>query len=1000
LQEKIKNYLTRKVFLHDPLLFFYALNHPASKKEIKPFIHQIYLLYNAMLLRPVRFLIADEIGLGKTIESLAIARYLELKEGIKKILVLTPKILREQWESEIKRVGGIPRIIKDGNDINNIKNSLQYYDSAVYIIISIDLAKRYVDKILQIDWDLVIVDEAHNITKNTQRGKLVEKLSKKVRNMLLLSATPHRGDPQDYLYRLKMLDPTLINDFDRLNTQNFYSKTHDILVFRRTKKLVNALENKRVFKDCQFNAVVVDISEEEKRFFVLLEDTLKNILKNAKRNSPIALLAVILGKRASSSYKAAIETLNRIIKSNILKTDDINVSEDIQNLFSLSLEEMEFEEYREISDIINNIVDKYSPYLSQGQKELFENLLKTTTNIIVKKDSKIDALAKIIAEHIKNNEKIVVFTEYVDTLKYLQENLPKYLNNYGIDIDTNEILTLSGEDKNRMENITEEINKKFEEYGKILLATDVASEGLNLQIASVLVNYDSPWSPIKLEQRIGRIWRLGQEKDVSIYNIFLSNRMDLELLNSLYKKIMNIKTALDNQLAIGKEIYIANAETLFNLEEFAYIKNFSEYDIIISAIMEDLNSYTEEIVKTLKNIRNKLKMMGIFPEERAEKIKNEVLKLIQSESYLEIEKIGKILNTFKEKVLRENIYAQNRLYQIIKSKNDDDLQISRIVVKNPFKNREYLFFVKVLNENREVVWEIPVIASHKEKNTKLMTSVELLKYLTTIFSRDLFFTNYMEKSDKSQILAIKGKIYTHVRSIINNIDKRISNYENLRDLGLKDGKLFKNLRISIDDPIIIDYLPENEFSIEKIIPLDIIDNLSLDKDNIILTDENDLKAMDRNFLPLEELVKIEKLAMNVVMNIEEKRLASKYGYENKGKVWDVLDVSLHEHYDIKVIENGKEKYIEVKGHNGLLPIAELTEAEYKFAMENEDKYYLYIVCNLGKDEKNAIVFEIYKPLNKEHRKIYLIKNGKRMDVSKYYNNINITEKKRYLFKLV
>ncbi|ENN95798.1 helicase domain-containing protein [Methanocaldococcus villosus KIN24-T80] len=998
MQDKIKNYLTKKIFLHDPLLFFYALNHPTSKKEIKPFIHQIHLLYNAMLLRPVRFLIADEIGLGKTIESLAIARYLELKEGIKKILVLTPKILREQWESEIKRVGGIPKIIKDGNDISRIKNSFQYnYDSAVYIIISIDLAKRYVDKILQIDWDLVIVDEAHNITKNTQRGRLVEKLSEKVKNILLLSATPHRGNPQDYLYRLKMLDPTLINDFDKLNAKNFYRRTHDILVFRRTKKLVNTLENKRVFKDCQFNAVVVDISEEEKRFFDLLENTLKNILKNTKRNSPIALLAVILGKRASSSYKAAIETLNRIIKTNILKTDDIDVSEDIQNLFSLSFEEMEFEEYREISDIINNIVDKYSPYLSREQKELFENLLKTTTNIIIKKDNKIDALAKIIAEHIKNNEKIVVFTEYVDTLKYLKENLHKYLNNYGIKIDSNEILTLSGEDKNRIENITEEINRKFEDHGKILLATDVASEGLNLQIASVLINYDSPWSPIKLEQRIGRVWRLGQEKDVSIYNIFLSNRMDLELLNSLYKKIMNIKTALDNQLAIGKEIYIVNAENLFNLEEFACIKNLSEYDIIISAIMGNLNSYTEEIVKTLKIIRNKLKMMSIFPEEHAEEIKNEVLNVIQNEDYLKIEKIEEILRDYQDKVLNKNIHTQSGLYQIIKSKNDEDLQISRIVVKNPVKNREYLFFVKVLNEDDEVVWEIPLMVSRQEKNIKLVTSVELLEYLTKIFSKDLFFTEYIEKPYEKQILAIKGNILTYVRSIVSNIGKRISNYENLKDLGLKDDKLFKNLKISISDPIIIDYLPENEFSIGKIIPLEIVD--TLDKDNIILPDENDLKAMDRNFLPLEELVKIEKLAMNVIMNLEEKRLASKYGYENKGKVWDVLDVSLHEHYDIKVIENGDEKYIEVKGHKGLLPIAELTEAEYRFAMENEDKYYLYIVCNLGKDEKNLIVFEIHKPLNKEHRRIYLIKNGEKIDVSKYYNNINITEKKRYLFKL-
>jgi hypothetical protein len=256
----------------------------------------------------------------------------------------------------------------------------------------------------------------------------------------------------------------------------------------------------------------------------------------------------------------------------------------------------------------------------------------------------------------------------------------------------------------------------------------------------------------------------------------------------------------------------------------------------------------------------------------------------------------------------------------------------------------------------------------------------------------------MEKPYEKQILAIKGNILAYAKNITNNINKRVSNYENLKDSGLKDGKLFKNLKINISNPIIIDYLPEDEFSIGKIIPLDIADTLGLDKDNIILPDEYDLKIIDRNFLPLEELVKIEKLAMNVVMNLEEKRLASKYGYENKGKIWNVLNVSLHEHYDINIIENESEKYIEVKGHKGLLPIAELTEAEYKFAMENEDKYCLYIVCNLGKDEKNAIVFEIHKPLNKEHRRIYLIKNEEKIDVSKYYKNVKITEKKRYLFK--
>ena len=128
-------------------------------------------------------------------------------------------------------------------------------------------------------------------------------------------------------------------------------------------------------------------------------------------------------------------------------------------------------------------------------------------------------------------------------------------------------------------------------------------------------------------------------------------------------------------------------------------------------------------------------------------------------------------------------------------------------------------------------------------------------------------------------------------------------------------------------------------------------------------------------------------------------MATKYGYETKGKIWDVLDVSLKEHYDIKVVENGEEKYIEVKGHKGFLPIAELTEAEYKFAIENRDKYYLYIVCNIGEDGKNATIFEIHNPLDNEDRKVYLIRDGKKIDISKHYKNINIIERKRYLLKL-
>jgi len=444
---------------------------------------------------------------------------------------------------------------------------------------------------------------------------------------------------------------------------------------------------------------------------------------------------------------------------------------------------------------------------------------------------------------------------------------------------------------------------------------------------------------------------------------------------------MNIKTALDNQLAIGKEIYIANAE---NLEKFTYLKNISEYDIIVSAITGDLNLYTEKIIKTLEILENKLKIMNIFPEERAEEIKKELLNIIQNEEYLKTEKVEEILKKLQEDMLN----IPNKII----TKNDDDLQISKIVVKDSVKKQEFLFFIKILTEDNNIIWEIPVIASKND----IKMGVELLNHLTTIFSRDMFFVESMDETYEKEIIAIEGKLITYIKSLIGSIKKRITNYNALTSIGLKNDKLFKDLKISISKPIIIDYLPEEEFSIAKILPLNIAEML---KDSIIPPENFELHALNRNFLPLEELVKVEKLAMNIIMKLEEKRLATKYGYETKGKIWDVLDVSLKEHYDIKVVENGEEKYIEVKGHKGFLPIAELTEAEYKFAIENRDKYYLYIVCNIGEDGKNATIFEIHNPLDNEDRKVYLIRDGKKIDISKHYKNINIVERKRYLLKL-
>ncbi|WP_231556085.1 DEAD/DEAH box helicase [Thermotoga neapolitana] len=256
--ERLPEVILRKVTLSNPALFYSSLTSPSNRRRIEAFKHQFQTLCHAMLSRPVRILIADEIGLGKTIQALAIARYLELQGEAKKILILVPKILREQWKQEIRRLGGKPVVITNGSEVERkLLRKATFNNAAEYFVVSIDLAKsqNHSEKFSAIDWDLLIVDEVHNVTYNTQRYNFLKSLiekSKEDLNIVFLSATPHRGNPKDYIERLRLLDPTLTADWNALDSEKFYRRTHGVLVFRRTKKVVNDLERERDLQKVRF----------------------------------------------------------------------------------------------------------------------------------------------------------------------------------------------------------------------------------------------------------------------------------------------------------------------------------------------------------------------------------------------------------------------------------------------------------------------------------------------------------------------------------------------------------------------------------------------------------------------------------------------------------------------------------------------------------------------------------------------------------------------------
>ncbi|WP_167916062.1 SNF2-related protein [Thermococcus sp. LS2] len=992
-----------KTIPSDPLLFFYSLKASSKGKPIKPFLHQAHLLHHAMLIRPVRFLIADEIGLGKTIEALAIARYLELMGEAKRILVLVPKILREQWREEIQRVGGEVRVIRSGKEL---EEKLRKRTEG-YTVVSIDLAKKreHIDKILRVDWDLVIADEAHNITPNTQRYALLSELAKKKdRHILLLSATPHRGDTKDYLSRLMILDPTLVDDYKKLDkTQEFYPRTHDTVIFRRTKDVVDELEGEKVFKTCRFVATVVDITDEERAFFDKLENALQELIKHSKRGhseySVQALLAVLLRKRASSSYHAAVKTLSKIASRANAPEREIHkdIEKDIRKLFTWGYDEIDFDEDEyEIDDIVDSIIDRYAPYLDEAQRRALREVYDFVKRIAIKRDSKLDAVAKIVADHLKKNERVIIFTEFVDTLEYIYRNLPSYLKHYGIEISRNEILCLSGrnvegcQDKKNID----KVGKEFETSGKILVSTDVASEGLNLQVASVLINYEAPWTPIKLEQRLGRIWRLGQERNTTAYTVFLANNMDMDVLESLYRKITTIREqAGEARPLVGKKIYVATADKLWNLELTSYEgdekKKISEYDIILASLRKELSGYSEAIINMIKSLSYELEKKKVIPKARAEKIRKELAR-IEGERWLNKSNVEEVIKKYMKMLGAVEVHSE-MLARIVRHKKELP---KKIFVKSKDKKVYYLYLAKIKAGN-QVVREVPVIIDEN----RVLHGVSLLEWFHhNVLSGEFITADYpLRRIHKMERIRIETKLKASLEIKIDEIWRRYRKYEDsLKSRGLKVDKLFRGFDIYLERITDIEFLPEKEFNKVKFIPPDLLDLL----DGVEINPPSDdyLKLFDRSFLPLEKLVEAEKRAMEFVMKLEEKRLAEKYGWDGRGSTWNVEDVSLREHYDIKVVEGKDERYIEVKGHLPLLLTAEITEAERDFAEKHEDNYWIYIVANLGAGEGNEVVFKIFKPFNEKERRVFLVRDEKDVDVTDTVN-VTITTKRRSLISV-
>lgn len=569
--------------LYDPLL---AMN----TSKVDPLPHQIEAVYGYVLKQPrIRFLIADDPGAGKTIMAGLIIKEMKLRHLARRILIVVPGHLKDQWRRELKdRFEESFVVIYRGlMDSFFGENVWQREDR---IITSIDFAKRedVLPSLSSAQFDLIIVDEAHKMSAyrygekldKTGRYRLGEILSRNTEHLLFLTATPHKGDPENFRLFLDLLEPGYFATNEMLQA-SIDSKDNPLFI-RRVKEDLKNFEGEPLFlprhvKTLTFN-LGVD-SQSEKDLYNDLSEYVntqynKALTKDKKRNVAFAL--VILQRRLASSVYALYRSLERrkarleemINKSQEkVRIDDRNF--DFETIEDLSEEERwKEEELWETLSVAEN--------RDELKKEIvtLRNLIQQSKSIIEKElEIKLRQLKETLNElnSAHPHEKILIFTESRDTLEYIE----KKIRMWGYSVNT-----IHG-GMRLQERI--EAESIFKNETQVMIATEAAGEGINLQFCHLMINYDIPWNPNRLEQRMGRVHRYGQNKEVFVFNLVAEDTREGKVLKKLFDKLEEIKKTL-------------GTDKVFDvLSEALYGKSLSQLLLDAAANARDIDEILKEI---------------------------------------------------------------------------------------------------------------------------------------------------------------------------------------------------------------------------------------------------------------------------------------------------------------------------------------------------------------------------------------------------------------------
>ena len=522
-----------------------------SVSQVDPLLHQLDAVYRRILPLPrIRFLLADDPGAGKTIMAGLLMRELMQRGEVSRVLVLCPKALTDQWRREMWERFREPFTLVTGESISGSFGQNVWVENN-RVIASIDLAvqEHVLPGIEQSQWDLVVFDEAHKLSAyrygpsakidKTKRYMLAEGLSARTKHLLLMTATPHKGDPENFRLLLSLLDDKVFA------SQSGVEKAlgHDASPYflRRTKESMRHHDGRPLFLPRRVDTVAYELEPHEQALYDAVTDYVANGLAQAEQsqNRNVTLALIVLQRRLASSLYAATRSLERrrdrlteeldqARKSGRFVHDAFQTSYDPEedDLDALTVEDEEA--------ISGASTAKTADELAREIEHL-NGLIKLAVRTRGKgPERKLIEFQQAIesATVADRTEKILVFTEHRDTLTYLTRRLRE--QGYAV-------CNIHGGMK-LADRIAAE--KEFRGPAQFMVATEAAGEGINLQFCKVMINWDLPWNPNRLEQRMGRIHRYGQEYEVHIVNLVASTTREGTVLVRLMEKLERMRAQL------------------------------------------------------------------------------------------------------------------------------------------------------------------------------------------------------------------------------------------------------------------------------------------------------------------------------------------------------------------------------------------------------------------------------------------------------------------------